>query len=223
MTVVCGARGNECESCRLRTAARGAVTRGNPRAIDFHRCAHVNPVATIPLVAALAGNGTWLAYILATVAILFVAWSVGRFARYSSSPGSLYSYVTMILPRWLSATAGWSLLLAYGATGASNIGGFYQYANIMLRDSTGHIVSTVLLSALITGVRMWFAWRDIKISARLMLSFEAVSMTLIVVVVALVLARHGLHGRPEPASPAWYDQQRAPVGARARAIQLCRL
>jgi hypothetical protein len=56
------------------------------------------PAATIPLVCALAGNGTWLAYVLATVAILLVAWCVGRFARYSSSPGSLYSYASMILP-----------------------------------------------------------------------------------------------------------------------------
>lgn len=32
------------------------------------------PAATIPLVAALAGNGTWLAYLLAMVAILLVAW-----------------------------------------------------------------------------------------------------------------------------------------------------
>ena len=31
------------------------------------------PAATIPLVCALAGNGTWLAYMLATVAILLVA------------------------------------------------------------------------------------------------------------------------------------------------------
>src|SRR5208283_4813271 len=38
------------------------------------------PVATIPLVCALAGNGTWLAYVLATVAILLVAWCIGRFA-----------------------------------------------------------------------------------------------------------------------------------------------
>ena len=34
------------------------------------------PAATIPLVAALAGNGTWLAYLLATAAILLVAWCV---------------------------------------------------------------------------------------------------------------------------------------------------
>src|ERR1035438_6958552 len=61
------------------------------------------PVATIPLVCALAGNGTWLAYVLATVAILLVAWCIGRFARYSSSPGSLYTYANMILPPWLGA------------------------------------------------------------------------------------------------------------------------
>ena len=156
----------------------------------------LTPVATIPLVAALAGNGTWLAYVLATLAVLFVAWCVGCFARYTSSPGSLYSYVTMILPPWLAATAAWSLLLAYVATGASNIGAFYQYANQMLRAATGHATSAVLLSAIITAVPMWIAWRDVKISARLMLLVEVVSVTLIVVVVALVLARHGLHGDP---------------------------
>jgi amino acid transporter len=110
------------------------------------------PVATIPLVCALAGNGTWLAYVLATVAILLVAWCVGRFARYSSSPGSLYSYASMILPPWLSATAAWSLLLAYVATGASVLGGFYHYANVMLRDATGHVASSFLLATIATPV-----------------------------------------------------------------------
>src|SRR6202521_503111 len=67
------------------------------------------PAATIPLVAALAGNGTWLAYLLAMVAILLVSWCISRFARYSASPGSLYTYAAMILPPWLSAVAAWSL------------------------------------------------------------------------------------------------------------------
>src|SRR3984957_8874940 len=150
----------------------------------------LTPVATIPLVCALAGNGTWLAYVLATIAILLVAWCVGRFARYSSSPGSLYSYASMILPPWLSATAAWSLLLAYVATGSSCIGAFYQYANVLLRETTGHAGSTVLLATFVTVASMWIAWRDVKISARLMLWIEAVSVTLIIVVVALVLARH---------------------------------
>ena len=151
------------------------------------------PVATIPLVCALAGNGTWLAYVIATGAILLVAWCVGRFAQYSSSPGSLYTYTEMVMPRWVSAVAAWSLLLAYVATGSSVMGGFYQYANLLLRDATGHVVSTVALVAIVAGVSVWIAWRDIKISARLMLWIEAVSLVFILTVVILVLARHGSH------------------------------
>src|SRR5580700_6068768 len=93
------------------------------------------PAATIPLVCALAGNGTWLAYVLATVAILLVAWCVGRFARYSSSPGSLYSYASMILPPWLSSIAAWSLLLADVATASSVVGGFYHYSLVFVHKS----------------------------------------------------------------------------------------
>ena len=152
------------------------------------------PVATIPLVCALAGNGTWLAYVLATIAILLVAWCVGRFARYSSSPGSLYTYASMILPPWLGATAAWSLLLAYVAAGSSCIGCFYQYANQLLRDATGHMISTVLLSLGVTAVSTWIACRDVKISARLMLWIEAASVTAISIVIVLVFALRGLHG-----------------------------
>src|SRR5580704_14675440 len=151
------------------------------------------PAATIPLVCALAGNGTWLAYVLATVAIFLVALCIARFARYSASPGSLYTYASTSLPPWLSATVAWSLLLAYVATGSSVIGGFYHYANLLLRDATGHVFSATLLSLIVTGVSIWIAWRDVKISARLMLWIEAASVTVIVILVALLLFRHGWH------------------------------
>jgi amino acid transporter len=151
------------------------------------------PVATIPLVCALAGNGTWLAYALATAAILLVALCVGKFAKYSSSPGSLYSYASMILPPWLGATAAWSLLLAYIATGASVIGGFYHFGNLLFHDATGHGLSTVFLAILVTVISIWIAWRDVKISARLMLWIEAVSVSFILLVIVLVLVRNGFH------------------------------
>ena len=151
------------------------------------------PAATIPLVCALAGNGTWLAYVLATAAILLVALCISRFARYSSSPGSLYTYASMILPPSLGATAAWSLLLAYITTGSSVIGGFYHYANLLLHDATGRVASGVFLALLVTAISIGIAWRDVKISARLMLWIEAVSVTLIMTVVVLVLVRHGLH------------------------------
>jgi amino acid transporter len=151
------------------------------------------PAATIPLVCALAGNGTWLAYVLATAAVLLVALCIGRYARYSASPGSLYTYASMTLPPWLGASVAWSLLLAYVATGSSVIGGFYHYANLLLRDATGHVYSAVLLALLVTGVSIWIAYRDVKISARLMLWIEALSVTVILVMVVLLLVRHGGH------------------------------
>ena len=149
------------------------------------------PAATIPLVCALAGNGTWLAYVLATAAILLVALCIGKFARYSSSPGSLYTYTAKVLPPPLAATAAWSLLLAYICTGASVIGGFYHYGKLLVHDATGHAISVVFLTAVVTAVSIWIAWRDVKISARLMLWIEAVSVSLILVVVVLVLVRTG--------------------------------
>jgi amino acid transporter len=151
------------------------------------------PAATIPLVCALAGNGTWLAYVLATVAVLLVALCIARYARISASPGSLYTYASMTLPPWLSATVAWSLLLAYVATGSSVIGGFYHYANLLLRDATGHEYSAVFLATLVTAVSIWIAYRDVKISARLMLWIEAASVTVIVILVTILLVRHGWH------------------------------
>src|ERR1700681_2157404 len=154
------------------------------------------PAATIPLVAALAGNGTWLGYLLAMGAILLVAWCISRFARYSASLASIYTYTAMILPPWLAAVAAWSLLLAYIATGSSVIGGFYHYANLLSVDATGRGFSTVALALMVTGVSVWIAWRDVKISARLMLWIEAISLLVILTVIVLVLVRHGFHLDP---------------------------
>jgi amino acid transporter len=157
------------------------------------------PAATIPLVCALAGNATWLAYALATSAVFLVALCIAKYARYSASPGSLYTYAVATLPPWLAATAAWSLLLAYVATGSGVIAGFFHYANLLIRDMTGHFISGALLAILCTAISMLIAWRDVKVSARLMLWIEAISVATILIVVVLVLFRHGLHLDPQQA------------------------
>jgi amino acid transporter len=50
----------------------------------------VSPALNVPLVFALAGNGTWLAYLLALGATMLIALCIARFASYSAAPGSLY-------------------------------------------------------------------------------------------------------------------------------------
>lgn len=151
------------------------------------------PAATIPLVCALAGNATWLAYGLATLAVLLVAWCIGRYARQSASPGSLYTYASLTLPPWLAATVAWSLLLAYVATCSSVIGGFYHYVGLLLRHGTGHAALAVFWATLVTAIAAWIAYRDVQISARLMLWVEASSVLIILTLVGILLVRHGFH------------------------------
>jgi amino acid transporter len=154
------------------------------------------PTMTVPLVFVLAGNGTWLAYLLATAAILLMALCISRFARYTSCSGSLYTYATSSLPPAVSGIAGWALLLAYIATGASVTGGFINYANVFLVSTLGRPAPTALLALLCVGASTFIAYRDVQVSTRLMLWIEAISVALIAIVLALLLWHNGLHLDP---------------------------
>ncbi|HXP11341.1 MAG TPA: APC family permease [Acidobacteriaceae bacterium] len=152
-----------------------------------------SPVLTIPLVFALAGNGTWVAYGLATVQVTLIALLIGALGRRSASPGSLYSYATDSLPPMVASIAAWALLLGYVATGASIGGGFVQYSNVLLKAFTGHVAPPFLLVLISILGAAAMAYRDVKLSTRAMLWLEGVSVTCIVLVLLLVLWKNGLH------------------------------
>ncbi len=151
------------------------------------------PAMTIPLVFAMAGNGTWLVYALATASMTLIAVLIGCFARRSASPGSLFKYVTGTLPEWAAGLAGWSLLLAYIATASSVTGGFVQYANVLLFAATGKTAPAVLLVSFAIFGAGAMAWKDIRLSAQSMLWLEGISVGCILSIVLLVLVHHGLH------------------------------
>jgi amino acid transporter len=152
-----------------------------------------SPVLTIPLVFALAGNGTWAAYALATVQITLIALLIGALGRRSASPGSLYSYAVDSLPPMVAAIAAWALVLGYVATGSSIVGGFVQYTNILCKSFIGHTISPALLVILSVAAAATMAYRDVKLSARAMLWFQGVSSVCIMAVLLLVLWKNGLH------------------------------
>jgi amino acid transporter len=151
-----------------------------------------SPTLTIPLVFALAGAGTWLAYACAVGGIALIALCVATFARDSSSPGSLYVYTRSTLPPVFAAVAAWALFFAYVMTAASVIGGFINYAYVFLGRLGPH-VSPVLLAAVCAGGAEWIAYRDVKISTQMMLWIEAGSVCLIALVVVILLWKQGLH------------------------------
>jgi amino acid transporter len=150
-----------------------------------------SPSLTIPLVFALAGNATWFVYLLATAAIFLVGFCVSRFARLSASPGSLYTYTASTLPPIFGVAAAWGLLLAYLATGASVAGGAVYYAGVILQQFFHWAPPAVPTLAIICGVAGYIAWRDIKLSAELMLWIEIASVSFILVVLLALVYHFG--------------------------------
>ena len=152
-----------------------------------------SPCLTIPLVFALAGNATWFVYLLATAATLLVGFCVSRFARLSASPGSLYAYTANTLPPFFGVTAAWALLLAYLATGASVAGGALYYAALFAQRFFHSPPPALPCLVIVCAVAGFIAYRDIRLSAELMLWIEIVSVSLIAVVLVILPIRFGLH------------------------------
>ncbi len=147
---------------------------------------------TIPLVFALAGNATWFVYLLATGSMLLVGFCVSRFARLSASPGSLYTYTANTLPPVFGVAAAWGLLLAYLATGASVAGGALYYATVLSQQFLHWVPAAIPTLALVCVIAGYIAYRDVKLSAEVMLWIEAVSVSLIVIVLVLLPVHIGL-------------------------------
>lgn len=152
-----------------------------------------SPSLTIPLVFALAGNGTWFVYLLATGAIFLVGFCVSRFARLSASPGSLYSYTAGTLPPIFGVTAAWALLLAYVTTGASVAGGALYYATVLAQQFFQWSPAPIPTLAIVCAGAALIAYRDVKLSAEVMLWIEAGSVSLILIVLAVLIFHFGLH------------------------------
>lgn len=155
------------------------------------------PSLTIPLVFALAGSATWFVYLLATGAILLVGFCVSRFAQLSASPGSLYTYTAETLPPAFGVTSAWALLLAYVTTGGSVAGGALYYAGVLGQQLLHWSPPAVLTLAVVCAAAGAIAYRDVKLSAEMMLWIEAVSVSLIVIVLVALPIRLGFHFDPD--------------------------
>lgn len=141
---------------------------------------------TIPLVFALAGNATWFVYLLALGSMLLVGYCVSRFARLSASPGSLYTYTSETLPPVYGVAAAWGLLLAYLGTGASVAGGALYYATVLSQQFLHWAPPAVPTLAVVCIAAGYIAYRDVKLSAEVMLWIEAISVSLIAIVLMLL-------------------------------------
>lgn len=144
------------------------------------------PGLVISVVFATAGNGTWLAYVFATIALLIVALQINVFATRVATPGALYVYAGLGLGPFLGVISGWSLLIGYVFTAAAVVNGTV-YTSLAVFHSVGitGIDATLNYAVAVVAALLawWLAYRDIRLSTRTTLAIELSTIILILAVV----------------------------------------
>lgn len=143
------------------------------------------PALVIPAVFTLTGNGTWLTLLFAIIAVLLVGYHINQFASRSTSPGALYSFVTNGLGVFPGYIAGCALVFAYLVDISAVTAGFANYFNVLIGELGIHVSPYLLFifGILTAGI---MAYKDVQISAKTMLIFEAISLSTVLLLFIIV-------------------------------------
>ena len=153
----------------------------------------LTPAINITVVAGLAGTSSWLAYLVATVAMLFVAANINVLAKRHALSGSFFIYIGRTLGPFAGVMAGWSMIAAYLLTAVAvvvSLGIFL--GNVLAELGLARLSPPAwALAPVFLALVGYSAYRDIKLSSRIGLYLEGLSIAIIVAIIAVVTARHG--------------------------------
>jgi len=145
------------------------------------------------LMAGVVGAAGPVAFGLAIVAMLFVAYAFITFTRDSSSAGSVYAYNGRAMGPAYGFLSVWALLGVYIAY-ASSV--YCSNANILgnLLQASGPRLPWPLLAAGLWLLTIALTYRSIAVSATLIFVLEGLSLALVAVVAVAVIAHGGYQG-----------------------------
>lgn len=147
------------------------------------------PAIMIATVAGIAGTASWLVYALATVSLIFVALNVARLAGRYATAGSFFVYISRTMGPMAGMLAGWALISAYLFTAMAVTVGVAIFVNLILLSFSLALPTTVIY-AVSVGLVWLLAYRDIKVSSRVGLGLEVISIGIILAAAFLVLWHH---------------------------------
>jgi amino acid transporter len=160
--------------------------------------------------AGLVGRAVPLAFLFAAIAIGLISYSFVRLTTHFNHAGSAYALAGATLGARAGFFAGWALLATYSCFIAANIAEIGLFGTSFL-DGVGiwHNPSWIVVS-LIAAALVWvLAYGDVKVVTRALLSFEGISVTLIVILIIVIFwkvightAPSGQHFTLKPFIPA---------------------
>lgn len=163
----------------------------------FQSITHMAPaVATalsIGAATSFAGGNTPLAVVLAMIAVLFTAFSMGELARHLPSAGGMYTYVARGLGSFAGWLMAWAFLLAEPIVPAALYASFGLFGAAFITTLTGFENDLLWLPlAVICGLIVWWlVYRGISISTRVGVALGIIEIAIFVVVSLLLIINAG--------------------------------
>jgi amino acid transporter len=154
----------------------------------------LTPALNISVVAGIAGVGSWLSYLLATIGCVFVGGCIAALARRHPEAGSYFVYIGRNFGPVAGAMAGWMMVLAYLACGVAVVSGFPLFLTAFLAAigiGTPPVAILTVASIVFLGLVAYSSYTDVQISSRVGLIMEIISISIIVIITAIVVGKHG--------------------------------
>jgi amino acid transporter len=172
------------------------------------------PAFAVIVVAGIAGTASWLVYVLATIAMIVVGLNVGKLAANITSAGSFFIYVSRSLGPGLGLLSGWAMLAAYIFTAAALTVATSIFLNALLVTlGLPFTIPGYVTYAAVSLLIWYFAVRDIRMSSRIGLVLEGLSVLAIMLVCIVVWQKTGF-----AADPKQIHLEGANIGSIAQAI-----
>ncbi len=163
----------------------------------FQSITHMAPAVAVALsigfATSLAAGLTPLAVLLALVAVLFTAYSIGELARHLPSAGGMYTYVGKGIGSYAGWLVAWAFLLAEPIVPPLLYAAFGFYAAALVTELVGFSNDYLWVPfAVICALIVWFlTYRGISISTRTGVVLGSIEIGIFLVVSALLVVNAG--------------------------------
>jgi amino acid transporter len=140
--------------------------------------------------AGLVGRAVPLAFLFAAIAIGLISYSFIRLTRFFNHAGSAYALVGVTLGPRAGFFAGWALLATYGCFIAANIAEIGLFGTSFL-DGIGiwNDPEWIVISLIAAGLVWLLAYGDVRMATRALLSFEGITVALILILIVVIFAK----------------------------------
>jgi amino acid transporter len=140
-------------------------------------------------VAGLIGRAVPLAFVLATLGVMFVSYGFIRLTRHFNSAGSVFALAGATLGPRAGFFAGFALLATYGLFAIASTAEIGLFGQSFLSGIGVDGVDWLLISLVALPLLALLAFGDIRVATRSLLGFEGLSVLLILILMVVIFVR----------------------------------